>query len=64
MKNHAFVDGNKRTGFAVAVLFLELNGHGFEAAEADAAIQTLALAADAIDEAAYGAWLNANSRAK
>ena len=62
VKNHAFVDGNKRTGFAVAVLFLELNGHRFEAAEADAAIQTLALAADAIDEAAYGAWLKANSR--
>jgi len=62
VKNHAFVDGNKRTGFAVAVLFLELNGHRFEAAEADATIQTLALAADAIDEAAYAAWLKANSR--
>jgi death-on-curing protein len=62
VKDHAFVDGNKRTGFAVAVLFLELNGHRFEAAEADATIQTLALAADAIDEAAYAAWLKANSR--
>ena len=26
IKNHAFVDGNKRTGIAAALLFLELNG--------------------------------------
>ena len=62
VKNHAFVDGNKRTGFAVAVLFLELNGQRFEADEADATIQTLALAAGAIGEGAYAAWLKANSR--
>jgi death on curing protein len=62
VKNHAFVDGNKRTGFATAVLFLELNGQHFEAAEADATIQTFALAAGALDEDAYAAWLEANSR--
>lgn len=26
VKNHPFVDGNKRTGLAVALVFLELNG--------------------------------------
>lgn len=26
-KNHAFVDGNKRTAFAAALLFLDLNGY-------------------------------------
>lgn len=26
-RNHAFVDGNKRTAFATAGIFLELNGH-------------------------------------
>ena len=26
MKDHPFLDGNKRTGFIVAVTFLELNG--------------------------------------
>lgn len=62
VKNHPFVDGNKRTGFAGAILFLELNGQRFEAAEADATIQTLALAAGAIDEGAYATWLHANSR--
>lgn len=29
LQNHPFVDGNKRTGFVVGVLFLELNGYRF-----------------------------------
>lgn len=62
VKNHPFVDGNKRIGFAVGVLFLELNGVRLEAGEADAAVQTLGLAAGAIKEAEYAAWLKANSR--
>jgi death-on-curing protein len=62
VRNHPFVDGNKRIGFAVAVLFLELNGYRFKAAEADAAVQTLALAAGEIKEADYAAWLSANCR--
>ena len=61
VKNHPFNDGNKRTGFAVAVLFLELNGYRFQAAEADATVRTLALAARAMNEAQYAAWLKANS---
>ena len=62
MKNHPFVDGNKRTAFAVAVLFLEINGYRFEAPEADAVVQTLALAAAEIEEGDYAAWLKTNSR--
>ncbi len=62
VKNHPFIDGNKRTGFATAVLFLELNRQRAQASEADAVIQTLALAAGATDEAAYAAWLKANTR--
>jgi death-on-curing protein len=64
VKNHPFVDGNKRTGFAMAVLFLELNGYNFNAAEADATVQTLALAAGAMDEAQYAAWLKTNATAR
>src|SRR3990167_3961748 len=45
VKNHPFVDGNKRIGFMVAVLFLELNGYRFEAGEADATGRTLPPAA-------------------
>ena len=61
VKNHPFVDGNKRIGFAVAALFLELNGHRFRAAEADVVVRTLALAAGADQESDYAAWLKANT---
>lgn len=60
--NHPFLDGNKRTGFMVAAAFLELNGFEFTASEADAVLQTLALAAGALDESGYAAWLRTNSR--
>ncbi len=29
VQNHPFVDGSKRTGFVVGILFLELNGYRF-----------------------------------
>jgi death-on-curing protein len=61
VKNHPFVDGNKRTGFTVAILFLELNGQRFTAPEADATVQTLGLAAGEISEARYAEWLKANT---
>jgi len=61
IRNHPFLDGNKRTGFAVAALFLELNGHRFQAPEADVVVRTLALAAGAETEADYAAWLQAHA---
>ncbi|KQZ70189.1 type II toxin-antitoxin system death-on-curing family toxin [Nocardioides sp. Root151] len=30
-RNHAFVDGNKRTAAAAMIVFLKLNGYGFHA---------------------------------
>jgi len=62
VKNHPFLDGNKRTGFMLAAGFLERNGYSFMAAEADAAVRTLALAAGEMTEAAYATWLGANSK--
>jgi death-on-curing protein len=62
VKNHPFIDGNKRAGFTVAVVFLELNGYRFQAGEADAALRTLALAAGEMTQLEYAAWLKANSR--
>lgn len=62
VKNHPFLDGNKRTGFMMAAGFLELNGLRFEASEADAALRTLALAAGEMTESAYATWLEANSK--
>jgi death-on-curing protein len=62
VKNHPFVDGNKRVGFIVAVVFLELNGYRFRATEAEAAMRTLALAAGEMSESEFAVWLKANSR--
>jgi death on curing protein len=61
VSNHPFVDGNKRIGFTSAILFLELNGAHFSALEADATIQTLALAVGALDKTDYAAWLKTHS---
>jgi death-on-curing protein len=63
VKNHPFLDGNKRTGFMLGAGFLELNGHPFHAQEADAALRTLALAAGDMTESAYAAWLDQHSDA-
>jgi death-on-curing protein len=62
VRNHPFIDGNKRTGFVVGVLFLELNGYRFTASEVDAVQAVLALAAGTLDETGYTAFLRANSQ--
>ena len=60
VQNHPFVDGNKRTGFVVGVLFLELNGYRFTASEEAAAQVVLEFAAGRIDEAGLIAFLRGN----
>ena len=62
VKNHPFLDGNKRTGFMLGAGFLERNGFEFSATEAEAALRTLALAAGEMTETAYADWLKANSK--
>jgi death-on-curing protein len=57
VRNHPFLDGNKRTGFVVGILFLELNGYTFTAPEPDAAQTVLALAAGELTEEAFAVWL-------
>lgn len=61
VKNHPFLDGNKRTGFVAAALFIEANGYLFQASEEEAVLETLALAAGETAEADYAAWLAKNS---
>jgi death-on-curing protein len=57
VKNHPFIDGNKRSGFLAATLFLEANGIRFNGDERDAVIQTLALAAGEATLQDFSAWL-------
>lgn len=60
MRNHPFVDGNKRTGFLAAYAFLYVNGLEIVADEAEVIVQCLSLAADEIDDAEFAAWLREN----
>jgi death on curing protein len=62
IRSHPFIDGNKRTGFLVGVLFLELNGYRFTANEESAALAILSLAAGTLDEFDFAAWFRTNSR--
>jgi len=60
IKNHPFVDGNKRTAYVVLELFLRLNGLRFLVSDADAVIMTLRLAAGDIPEDEFIAWVRSN----
>ncbi|MEJ2327483.1 MAG: type II toxin-antitoxin system death-on-curing family toxin [Chromatiaceae bacterium] len=44
VKNHPFLDGNKRVGVVAALVFLALNGYDFDAPEDDVADMVLAVA--------------------
>jgi death-on-curing protein len=61
VKNHPFLDGNKRIGFMAAYIFLGANGWSLEASEEEAVLETLALAASKSSEEDYAAWLERNS---
>jgi death-on-curing protein len=63
VRNHPFVDGNKRTGFVVGILFLELNGYRLKASEEDVVHVMLSLAASTLDEEGLAAFLRANTAA-
>ena len=53
LRNHPFIDGNKRTGYVAAELFLVLNGYAMTATDESATLTTLSLAAGDIDEATF-----------
>ena len=56
-RNHPFVDGNKRSAFVAAELFLVLNGWQLTAPDADCVMHMLMLAAGELDEPNFAAWL-------
>jgi death-on-curing protein len=59
--NNSFVDGNKRTAFAVAGAFLELNGSQLRASEPDAVHAVLALSKGELGSQEFGDWLRMSS---
>jgi death-on-curing protein len=61
VRNHPFVDGNKRVAFMLAYVFLGMNGCRLVADEAEATIMTLGLAASSVSEPEYAKWLRRNA---
>ena len=61
VKNHPFIDGNKRTGYVAMELFLGLNGMSFVATDADAVITTLKMAAGDLSNDAFTLWVKQNA---
>ncbi len=60
-KNHPFVDGNKRTAFLAAYVFLRENGWRLTAAQADVVVRMLGVASGTVDEERLAEWFERNS---
>jgi death-on-curing protein len=60
VRNHPFIDGNKRVGFMLAYIFLARNGYRFLAGEAAATRAILDLASGALSEQEFISWLADN----
>ncbi len=63
VKNHPFVDGNKRVGAVAALVFLLLNAHDFDAPEDDFAEMVLSVARGETDKAEVAVFIRRWSRA-
>jgi len=61
IKNHPFVDGNKRTGDLAAHAFLHLNGWRYDPDQHDEVRTILGVAAGHMEEAALARWIEDNS---
>lgn len=61
IRAHPFADGNKRSGFLIAVVFLGLNGFRFNASNEDVVVMICRLAAAELPWADLQAWFEANS---
>jgi death-on-curing protein len=57
VKNHAFVDGNKRIALAGLVTFLKLNGYRLTCSEAEETAMVLRAAASEISEGEWTGWV-------
>lgn len=60
VKNHGYVDGNKRVAFMAAYVFLGLNGKDLDADEPDVVTTIKRLAAGRLSEVAVADWFRAH----
>lgn len=61
VRNHPFVDGNKRTGLMAAFVFIERNGSLVTASQQEAYFAFYDLAAGKLSEDGLAQWLETNS---
>ncbi|GLR66523.1 death-on-curing protein [Acidocella aquatica] len=61
-KNHAFLDGNKRTAWACCVLFLKINGIELQVLPQDAVEAVVSLATGGMNEGTFAVWLRLRTR--
>lgn len=64
LRNHPFIDGNKRAALLAVGLFLHLNGWRLQASQADATLTMLAVAAGDLGENDFAAWLRTHCVAR
>ena len=57
VRNHPFVDGNKRTAFVIANVFLLDHGYDFSAGDAEVVANVEALPSGQLDEAGFAEWI-------
>ena len=62
IRNHPFVDGNKRVGHAALEVFLVLNGHELHATIDEAEQIVLGVAAGEIDRTEFLGWVRTHLR--
>src|SRR5262249_43038127 len=62
IKNHPFNDGNKRTAFTVAAVFLDLNGIELTITEAEATLSVLQLADGSMTQRAFAELLRTSAQ--
>jgi death on curing protein len=55
-RNHGFADGNKRTGWVIARLFLAENGYNLRFDPANAVVTMESVAADTLSESELAEW--------
>lgn len=61
IRNHPFVDGNKRTAIVAALLFLDLNGVEVAALDADLEVMVWEAARGELDKAGIAGWFREHS---
>ena len=61
IKNHPFNDGNKRTGFIAAALFLQMNGFIFQGEDAETIESIFRLATGEVKKSHFIEWLRSHS---